>query len=184
MVVASLVETLLLVVEVLDRQGVAYALAGGMAANLYRSEVRATEDLDVSIKVRPPQSVALADALRAAGWTVTPIAKGVHQLRLMRSGHPRVDCLVAGTDFEEAAIDRALQMTVAGRRLRVLCPEDLIVLKLIAGRARDFDAVGDMINTLGERLDAGYIRGWLEQFGVGPRWQEAVEEAERQRSSA
>ncbi|RMF24001.1 MAG: hypothetical protein D6760_04280 [Deltaproteobacteria bacterium] len=183
-VVATLVETLLLVVEVFEQEGVAYALAGGMAANLYRSEVRATEDLDLSVKIRPPQGVALADALRARGWTVTPIAKGVHQLRLTRPGYPRVDCLVAGTDFEEAAIDRALEMAVAGRRLRVLCPEDLIVLKLVAGRARDFDAAGDMINTLGDRLDSAYIRGWLEQFGVESRWQQALEEAERQRGQA
>jgi hypothetical protein len=26
-------------------------------------------------------------------------------------------------------------------------------------------------------VDEGYVRGWLEQFGMADRWQKAIEEA-------
>jgi len=167
---------------VLEANDVAYALAGGMAANLYRSEVRATEDIDLSIKVRALQIEELSEAFRAAGWKVEPTSKACEQLRLSREGFPRVDCLVAATDLEASAIARASTVSVGGRPLRVLRPEDLLVLKLIAGRARDYDAAGNIINELGSQLDAAYITGWLDQFGMAERWQLALEEAERQRT--
>ena len=148
-----------------------------MAANLYRKEIRATEDVDLSIKVRRVELAALVDKFLTDGWQVEQSWKNFEQLRLRHPHLAQVDCLLAGTEFEESAIKRADTVDVAGHELRVLRPEDLIVMKLIAGRARDYDAVGAIINDLGEQLDTGYITGWLEQFEIGSRWAQALEEA-------
>ncbi len=42
---------------------------------------------------------------------------------------------------EETAIRRARLMSVAGERVRVCTPEDLIVLKIVSDRARDLEDV-------------------------------------------
>lgn len=177
---SSLLEALFAVHELLDAHGVPHALCGGLAANLYRAEPRATTDVDLSIVVRPAKLAALVDACRAAGWTAEPYWRRAELLRLSHADRPRVDCLLATTDYEESAVRRAATVTVDGRALRVLTREDLIVFKLIAGRARDYEAVAAILNTDSSGLDVSYITGWLEQFEMSERWGRALEEALRE----
>ena len=47
------------------------------------------------------------------------------------------DLIFGALPFEETAIRRARVMSVAGERVRVCAPEDLIVLKIVSDRARD-----------------------------------------------
>jgi len=176
----SLTEALLAVHDVLANAGVKHALCGGLAANLYRDEVRATSDVDLAVILSPTRSIELVGVLSDAGWTAEPYWRKSEQLRLTRAELPRVDCIIATTDYERAAIDRAVQANIEGTPINVLSAEDLIIFKLMAGRARDFEAVAAIINTLGDRLDTDYITGWLEQFGVPDVWLRAKEEAKRE----
>lgn len=177
---SSLLDALFAVHDVLATADIPHALCGGLAANLYREEVRATVDVDVAVAVAPARVVDLVQRFEEAGWTVEPYWRQGEQLRLTRSDLPRVDCLLATTDYERQAIEQAVPARIEGRQLSVLTAEDLIVSKLIAGRARDYEAVAAIINTRGERLDVEYISGWLEQFGVAERWERAKEEALRE----
>lgn len=176
----TLTDALLAVHEILDAAGVPHALCGGLAANLYRDEIRATSDVDLAIAAGPTRLVDLARTFTDEGWRAEPYWRRGEQLRLTRRGLPRVDCLVATTDYERAAIDGAVPAQIEGRSLRVLTAEDLIVFKLVAGRARDYEAVAAIINALSDRLDVDYITGWLDQFGVPQTWERAVEEARRE----
>jgi hypothetical protein len=176
----SLVDALLAVHEVLASADIPHALCGGLAANLYRDEVRATVDVDVAVAIAPARLVDLVKRLADAGWTVDPYFRQGEQLRLTRQDPPRVDCILATSDYERHAIEQAVPTRIEGRELRVLTAEDLIVFKLIAGRARDYEAVAAIINTRRELLDVEYITGWLEQFGVAERWERATEEARRE----
>ncbi|MCA1834679.1 MAG: nucleotidyltransferase [Actinobacteria bacterium] len=83
--------------------------------------------------------------------------------------------------YERSAIERSVRARLEGREVNVLTTEDLIVCKLVAGRARDYEAVAAIINARRKRLDESYIRGWLEQFNLDDAWQRAIEEAERER---
>lgn len=179
----TLTEALLAVHEVLTDAGVPHALCGGLAANLYRDEVRATSDVDLAVAVGPAHLVDLVRTFADTGWQPEPYWRRGEQLRLTRPDLPRVDCLVATTDYERAAIDRSVPVEIEGRELRVLTAEDLIVFKLIAGRARDYEAVAAILNTHGTSLDTGYITGWLEQFGAHDAWERAIEEARREAGS-
>ncbi|MGH2726053.1 MAG: hypothetical protein ACRDKS_03660 [Actinomycetota bacterium] len=176
----TLTQALLAVHEILEAAGVPHALCGGLAANLYREEVRATTDVDLAVAVGPARLVDLVRIFSDAGWNAEPYWRRGEQLRLSRSDLPRVDCLVATTDYERAAIDKAILAKIEGRELRVLTAEDLIVFKLIAGRARDYEAVAAIINTRGAGLDVEYIEGWLDQFGAGHAWERALDEARRE----
>jgi predicted nucleotidyltransferase len=175
---SRLVDALKSASKVLDAQGVAHALLGGMAANLYREEARATQDVDFGIKASPAETVALVEAFEKAGWRPQLRAGKAEALRIAHDDLPRIDLLIAGTPFEENAIDRAATLTIEEHELAIVTPEDLIVYKLIAGRARDYEAVAAIVNTLQE-LDSTYVTGWLEQFGLSDRWGLALEEARR-----
>lgn len=179
----TLTDALLAVHDILDAAGVPHALCGGLAANLYRDEVRATSDVDLAVAVGPARLVDLARTFARSGWKAEPYWRRGQQLRLSRRGLPRVDCLIATTDFERAAVDRSVTVEIEGHPLRVLTAEDLIVYKLIAGRARDYEAVAAIINARGSRLDIDYITGWLEQFEARYAWRRAIEEAEREAQS-
>jgi hypothetical protein len=178
-VTGTLTDALLAVHQVLEDARVPHALCGGLAANLYREEVRATSDVDLAIAAGPADLVGLVRDLESAGWRVAPSARAGEQLRLSRRDLARVDCLVATTDFERAAIDHSVPFVLEGVGLRVLTAEDLIVFKLLAGRARD-EAVAAVINGIGRSLDDDYIKGWLDQFGDAQAWDRAVEEARRE----
>jgi predicted nucleotidyltransferase len=179
-VTGTLIDSLVSVHVTLEEAGIAHALCGGLAANLYRDEVRATSDVDIAIAIGPVRLVDLVGVFHEEGWSAESYWRRGEQLRLSRAGYPRVDCIVATTDYERAAIDRSLPVEIEGRRLRVLTPEDLIVFKLIAGRARDYEAVAAIINNRRDALDTDYITGWLEQFGVREAWDRAVDEAGRE----
>ncbi|MBW3589853.1 MAG: nucleotidyltransferase [Actinobacteria bacterium] len=176
----SLTDALLAVHAVLAAAEISHALCGGLAANLYREDVRATVDVDVAVAVAPARVVDLVQKFEDEGWKVEAYWRQSEQLRLTRSDLPRVDCILATTDYERKAIDQAVPARIEGHELSVLTPEDLIVFKLIAGRARDYEAVAAIINAQGEKLEVDYITGWLEQFGVVERWERAREEARRE----
>lgn len=173
----SLEEELVAVHDALKTAGVAHALCGGIAANLYRTDVRATVDVDLCVACSAPELVALARLFEARGWLVHPAWRQAELLRLQREGRPRVDLLIAATPFERAAVERAVSFDIDGRTIRVLTAEDLVVFKLVAGRARDYEAVAAIINAVGRQLDVGFIEDALGDLGLGSRWQTAVEAA-------
>src|SRR5438093_1102153 len=108
----TLTEALLAVDEVLAAAGVPHALCGGLAANLYREEVRATSDVDLAVAVGPARLIGLVRSFTDGGWRAEPYWRHTEQLRLTRRDLPRVDCLVATTDYERAAIDRSVPVEI------------------------------------------------------------------------
>ena len=177
----SLVDALVAVQKVLDEQGIASALCGGLAANLYREDVRSTVDVDVYLVCTAPQLVQLARAFEAKDWTVHPAWQQAELLRLEHKRYPRVDMLIATTEFEREAVLNGRPVVVAGQELRVLEPEDLIVFKLVAGRARDYGDVVAIINSSDGRLDEAYIARALDDLDMVDRWKRAQEDAARER---
>jgi predicted nucleotidyltransferase len=176
---SRLIDALKIASRLLESQGVAHALLGGMAANLYRREARATQDVDLGVVASPAELVLIIEAFRNAGWAPEVRSGKAEALRLAHADLPRIDLLIAGTPFEEAAIGRAAKLTIDGQEMTIVTPEDLIVYKLIAGRARDYEAVAAILNmsdSLSE-IDSAYVRGWLDQFGLGERWARAEDEA-------
>lgn len=176
----TLSDALVAVHDLLVDASVDHALCGGLAANLYREEVRATADVDLYLVIGAAPLVELTRSFEEAGWRAHPSWRRAEQLRLERDDLPRVDCLIAGTDFERQAVRNAVGIRIAGRDMKVLTPEDLIVLKLVAGRSRDYEAVAAVVNARGGDLDVRYVGRKLEGLGMKDRWDRALEEAERE----
>lgn len=169
---------MLAVHPLLETRGIGHALCGGIAANLYRAELRATVDVDFYIVCAATELVALTRLFEQEGWRVHPAWEQAELLRLEREDLPRVDLLIASTDYEKQAVGRATVVTIDDEEVGVLRPEDLIVFKLVAGRARDFEAVAAIINTLGDNLERDFIAKTLTGLGMEERWTRALAEAE------
>ena len=144
--------------QILADSGISTVVIGAHAANRYRLEVRNTVDLDLLAATLD----GAAEALRAAGCDVRSVSDdGLEYLVCARVGSARVDVLLAETDYQRLAIDRAVD--------GVLTVEDVIVHKLIAGRPRDLDDIASIL-AAGVSVDEAYVVEHSTSWGVDDRW--------------
>lgn len=156
--------------EVLDPLGIRWVLIGALAANRYRVTTRLTQDVDLLLSDAGAGLGVLERALGEAGWSVRHASPGGEILRLRHAQLGAADLILASTDYERRAIARARSEVLApGREVLVLAPEDVVVMKLIAGRAQD---VADVEAILAAKapLDESYVEEWAEVWGVLEAW--------------
>lgn len=139
------------------------ALIGALAAVRYRSQPRETTDVDFLVR----DMRDLPARLEADGYEVKVVSEPGDPepyLAFLRGNGVRVDIMVAQTEFQRSALDRAID--------GVITVEDVIVFKLLAWRARDRADI-DSILAAGHDLDKGYIQHWVDEWQVTDRWAEA-----------
>ena len=78
----------------------------------------------------------------------------------------RVDVIRAGTGFLRAVVERAEATDVFGLSLKIATCEDLILLKLLAGRAIDRADAADLVGLNRDRLDWGYLRDRARELNL------------------
>ena len=93
-------------------------------------------------------------------------------LRHEPSGTP-VDLTLAWLPFEGDALARATHEPFAGLSIRVVQPEDLIVLKAVAWREQDRADLERLLLRWGREVDLDRVRDLVQQFA------EVLEEPER-----
>jgi Nucleotidyltransferase of unknown function (DUF6036) len=128
-------------------------------------------DVDITAALVSPEA-ELVTAMQEAGFDLrvddwrsfvdkTRVLPLVHRA----TGMP-LDVVIAGPGLEEEFLSRAVQVDLTGVMVPVISPEDLVVTKLLAGRAKD---VEDVRTILGERLPGldlthiRYLLGLLQQ---------------------
>jgi hypothetical protein len=119
-----------------------YAIVGGIA-NAIWGEPRATIDVDVTVSINeedlPTIVPDLAGRFRPAVADPVAFVQQTRVLPLDTSDGVRIDVIFALLPFELDAIHRAQDLAIAGRKVRVVTPEDLIVMKIISDRPKDVD---------------------------------------------
>lgn len=155
-----------------------HAIMGGLAVRAY-GVPRPTYDVDVTLAIPQDRLPALYDAIEAVGYTVPEAYRNGWVDRL--AGMPLVkfriyrgtleesvdvDLFLAETAFQRQMMERRVLIDVENiGRSSVISPEDLILLKLVAGRPRDMGDIEDVRFMQGD-LDAEYMRQWAEELGV------------------
>ena len=76
-----------------------------------------------------------------------------------------VDISLGALPFEEEAIERAVSSEVAGVNIPLPTPEDLIIMKAVAGRPRDQVDIESLLDAH-PRLDLKRVRRWVREFSV------------------
>ncbi len=128
---------------------------------------RLSADIDVTAEIELAEVPRFLEASRGAGFeprtanahdfvTRTRVLPLVHSA----SGLP-VDIVLAGPGLEEEFLDRAVPVKLGGVEVPVLSAEDLVVTKILAGRAKDIEDVRGILAERWTTLDLGRVRRTL-----------------------
>ena len=152
----------------LDRHGLPYMIIGGQAVLLY-GEPRLTRDIDITLGVGTDHisellAIAQELSLKPIPEDVESFARQTMVLPLLdETTGIRVDFIFSFTPYETESIKRAKKIKILGEKVSFATPEDIIIHKIFAGRARDIEDVRTII-LKNPGINVQYIRDWLKEF--------------------
>jgi len=157
------------VAEGLENLGVPYMVIGGQAVLLY-GEPRLTKDIDIAVGAdlnRLPDILSLVRNIQ-----LTPLVDPdtfTRQTMVLPCADPgtgiRVDLVFSSSPYEQQAMSRTRTVKIGQARVRFASVEDLVIHKLIAGRARDLEDVKSVL-VKNPGIDLKYVRHWLSEFST------------------
>ncbi|MBI4540162.1 MAG: hypothetical protein HY704_11710 [Gemmatimonadetes bacterium] len=161
-----IVELLAALRGALERLRLRWYLFGAQAAILYGSS-RLTADVDVTVDLGPRSTADLVKELEAAGFRlrVTDAEGFVERTRVLPLVHAAsdmaLDVVLAGPGPEVLFLERARPVRVGAIEVPVACPEDLVAMKILAGRPHDLQDATAIVRANAGTLDAELVRGTL-----------------------
>ena len=160
---------LLQLADLLDADGAVYMIVGALAVAAW-GRARATADIDVTLGGDAERLEAVAARTQRVGLSVdhewlewNPLLRDRHR-RLIGHGGV-VDLMRPRDDQEEMALARRRYVSFGGRRLPFVAPDDLILMKLKAGRPHDFEDVLSVLIAQRE-IDERYMVDWARRLGI------------------
>ncbi|MFQ6047347.1 MAG: nucleotidyl transferase AbiEii/AbiGii toxin family protein [Gemmatimonadales bacterium] len=164
-----------------------FMLIGGQAVLLH-GRPRLTEDIDVTLGVSPEELPALEDICRSLGLAPLPTdpEQFVRETLVLPVSDPdtaiRVDFIFSTTPYERQAIERAEKIALSGEWVPFAAAEDLIIHKLFAGRAVDWEDAVSVVKRKGQTLDWNYMERWGREFAEVPGREDLPERLSRLRA--
>lgn len=149
-----------------ERLGLSWYLFGAQAVVLYGGP-RLTADVDVTVALGDCPTSALVEALAAAGFRPrgADVASFVERTRVLPALHEGtgmpVDVVLAGAGLEELFLQRARPRLVDGITVPVAAPEDIIAMKVLAGRPKDLEDAAAVLAANPDSLDPSLVRDTL-----------------------
>ncbi len=172
-------------VALLDQFGAPYAIMGGMAVRLYGLP-RATYDVDFVATIprdrlaqlfiaADQRGFAIPDAQRT-GWIDSVRSFAVIKFQSYADQRSvDVDVFLVESPFQQSVLKRRQLVSVDGWDAWYVTAEDLILLKLLAGRKKDQADVADILLVQGQ-LDEAYLRDWAAKLSVAAELESALSE--------
>ena len=145
--------------------GLRWFLFGAQAAILHGS-ARLSADVDVTVDLGTRSNRELVDALFREGFElrVADVQGFVDATRVIPllhvSSRMPLDIVLAGPGLEEQFFARAVERRVGDALVPVVSAEDLVAMKILAGRPRDTEDVASIVRARHD-LDVEAIRGTL-----------------------
>ena len=160
-------------IDVLVANRIQYALIGGLAASI-RGRMRVTEDVDLVLDCDVIGALLLLKSLD--GTLLEPLFADVEQvvrhsfmLPLQhRETGITIDLAIGTSGFEQQTIRRATEVKIASKSLRVATAEDLVLMKILAGRRQDDQDIDGILEVQREQFD------WQYCSVVGQQLQDAL----------
>ena len=152
----------------LKKASIPYMVIGGQAVLLY-GEPRLTRDIDITmgISVDGLDKVKKIFPIIGLKSLVKKEKEFVERNMVLPSidkkSGIRVDFIFSFSPYERQAIERAKDIKLGRSLVRFASLEDVVIHKVIAGRARDLEDVKSiLIKNL--KYDSVYIEKWLKEF--------------------
>jgi len=150
-----------------------YCVIGALALGVW-GVPRATYEVDFLVLAQCTDPQPFLGLLRTAGFAIheswheaNPMAREV----VLRLTHPiaphfPVDLVFSPGPFDRAVLDRRRAVDLHGLTIWMSSPEDLVLMKLRAGRPRDFDDVISIVKNPHLQLDLIYLWNWADRLGL------------------
>ena len=148
---------------IFKRCQIRYAVIGGYAVAAWGEE-RATRDIDLLCSAGC--SKALVDAMNEEhlrfehriGDYDDPISEVIRIEMGAVTDPSEVDILIGIRNAPPGIFDRIHTINVDGLAIPVASPEDLVILKLLGGSARDLEDAKSVVQVQGKKLDLNLVR--------------------------
>jgi hypothetical protein len=166
-----------------------FMVIGGQAV-LVHGRPRLTEDIDITLAADPSRLGEVQATCTAVGLAALPedVEGFVHETFVLPARDPttavRVDFIFSTTPYERQAIARAVRLDVAGERVPFATAEDLVIHKLFAGRARDWDDAVSVVRRNARDLDWSYLERWAGEFAAVPGREDLPDRLRRLRTES
>lgn len=160
--------SLLKITELLKQNAILYMVIGGYAV-VYHGESRFTEDIDITLGVDTDHLDILLTILKDEfSVRVESPVDFVEKTNVLpvrdNQNSVRIDLLFSFIDFEREAIKRAETVAIDDRSVQIVSAADLIIYKLIAGRARDIEDAKSVLERKAGTLDIKFIDKHLSEM--------------------
>ena len=147
---------------------VGWYLFGAQAALLYGSP-RLTADADITVQLGRLTSDAFAATLKRHGFDLRILDEAfVRTTRVLpivhRSSNFPADVVLGGPGLEEVFLERAAVRAIHGLKVPVAAAEDLLVMKVLAGRRKDEEDIVAVLSAQRGKLDLALVRRTLQQL--------------------
>ena len=140
-------------------------LFGAQAAIIWGSP-RLSADVDITATIDPEAIDSFVETMRQHGFhLLVSDSDFLARTRVLPFVHLRtrmpLDVVLAGPGLEEDFLRRVIPVAIREAQIPVISPEDLIVTKVLAGRAKDIEDIRGVIQERRASLDQERVRRLL-----------------------
>jgi predicted nucleotidyltransferase len=153
----------------LDDKKIPYMIIGGQAVLLY-GRPRLTRDIDITLGVDSDQFETIAEVCRDIGLKILPVDPKAFaaQTKVLPAedsdSKMRVDFVFSFTPYEQQAMKRTQKIKLAGYPVCFASCEDVIIHKMLAGRAVDEEDIKSILVRHSGGINLVYVKNWLARF--------------------
>jgi predicted nucleotidyltransferase len=168
------------IAQCLDEDNIPYMIIGGQAVLLYGTP-RLTRDIDITLGIDTDKFLLIEEICRKLELKILPevpedFAKETKVLPAEETKlRMRVDFIFSFTPYETQAMNRTKKVIMDDYPVKFASCEDVIVHKMIAGRAIDAEDVKNILIKNKNSIDIEYIRKWLSEFSRIPEHKRILE---------
>ena len=147
-----------------------YMVVGSFSSNAY-APPRSTKDMDLVMPIKGDEVARFLKRLgegfrreQQIGFE-TKFFTTKHQIEAIEGAFGIEIFELSDDPHDRARFDRRRVVEVAGHRVSIASPEDVIIQKLRWARRKDREDVRGILALQSDTLDFSYIEGWCERHG-------------------
>lgn len=159
------------IVVLLENQRLKYCLFGGLALQAYK-RIRSTLDLDIILSLEPDKLQEFIEWMQRKNivFDSSRGIKHINDFEFMRFLYTDqestidvpLDFVTVRTDFQKNILSRRRLLKVLGLNVYIASCEDLVLLKVLAGRPLDNVDAQVLIKENRKELDKSYLMKWAK----------------------
>lgn len=153
----------------LDEDKIPYMVIGGQAVLVY-GRARLTRDIDITLGLDTDGFSLVEKVCKKLNLRILPEKpeEFAEETKVLPTEEPkskiRVDFVFSFSEYERKALERVVPVQIDNYPVMFASCEDVIIHKIVAGRAVDEEDVKSILVKNKDSIDLEYITGWLLEF--------------------